>query len=46
MLERHNDLEFKLEGVRWNVAVPDDVVFDVELELGDDENQLEIEIKW
>jgi amphi-Trp domain-containing protein len=46
MLERHNGLEFEREGLRYDVAVPDQVVLDVELELGDDENELEIEISW
>ena len=45
-LERHNDVEFTLEGVRYTIDVPRDVVFEVELELGDDGNELELEIKW
>jgi amphi-Trp domain-containing protein len=46
MLERHNGLEFEREGLRYEVVVPDQVVLDVELELGDDGNELEIEISW
>ena len=45
-LERHNDLEFNLEGIRYTVDVPDQVTLEVELELGDGGNELEIEIKW
>lgn len=45
-LERHNDLEFTLDGIRYTIDVPDEVEFDVELELGDDGNELELEIKW
>lgn len=46
MLDRHNDLEFTIDGLRYTVDVPAEVVFDVELELGDDGNEFEIEIKW
>lgn len=45
-LERHNDLEFNREGLRFTVDVPRDVNFEVELEIGDDGNELEIEISW
>ncbi len=45
-LERHNDLEFDLDGIRYTVDVPDTVTFEVELELGADGNELELEIKW
>ncbi|MGB3735031.1 MAG: amphi-Trp domain-containing protein [Ilumatobacter sp.] len=45
-LERHNDVEFTLEGVRYSIDVPSEVAFEVELELGDDGNELELEIKW
>ena len=46
MLERHNGVEFEREGLRYDVAVPDQVVLEIELELGDDGNELEIEISW
>lgn len=45
-LERHNDLEFELEGIRYTVDVPDTVTFEVEFEIGDDGAELELEIKW
>lgn len=46
MLERHNDLEFTRDGVRFTVDVPDQVGLEIELEIGDDGNELEIEITW
>ena len=45
-LERHNDVEFDLDGIRYTVDVPSEVTFEVELELGDEGNELELEIKW
>lgn len=45
-LERHNDVEFTLDGIRYTVDVPNEVTFEVELELGEDGNELELEIKW
>lgn len=45
-LERHNDVEFTLEGIRYTVDVPDQVTFEVEFEVGEDGNELELEIKW
>lgn len=45
-LERHNDLEFKLDGIRYTVDVPNEVSFEVELELGADGNEFEMELKW
>lgn len=45
MLERHNQLEFSREGLRFTVDVADEVTVEFELEVGD-ENELEIEIRW
>lgn len=45
-LSRHNDIEFKREGLRYNVKVPDEVTLETELEIGDDGTKLEIEISW
>jgi amphi-Trp domain-containing protein len=45
-LERHNDVEFVRDGLRYTVDVADEVKFEVELEVGDDGNELEIEISW
>ena len=45
-LERHNEVEFVREGLRMRIEVPNQVEMEVELELGDDENGLEIELTW
>jgi amphi-Trp domain-containing protein len=44
-LSRHNQVAFSREGVRYSVAVPDQVDLKVEIELGD-ENEIEVEISW
>ena len=44
MLESHNDLEFERQGMRFSVHVPDEVK--LELELGTDEREFEIELTW
>jgi amphi-Trp domain-containing protein len=46
MLARHNDIEFERGGMRFNVHVPDEVNLKIELEIGDDERELEIELTW
>ncbi|MFN3258602.1 MAG: amphi-Trp domain-containing protein [Ilumatobacter sp.] len=45
-LERHNELEFTREGLRYTVDVADQVTVEIELEIGADGNELEIEITW
>lgn len=45
-LARHNEVGFVQEGVRYRVKVPDEVVVEVELEVGDDGSSLEVEIHW
>lgn len=45
-LERHNQLEFTRDGRRYTVDVASNVRFEVELEVGDDGSELEIEIHW
>jgi len=45
-LERHNDVEFTRDGQRYTVDVADQVEFEVELDIGADGNELEIEISW
>ena len=45
-LERHNELEFTREGLRYTVDVADQVTVEIELEIGADGNELEIEISW
>ena len=46
MLSRHNDLEFTRGGMRFTVPVPDEVELKVELEVGSDTRELEIELTW
>jgi amphi-Trp domain-containing protein len=46
MLARHNDLEFSRGGAHFTVHVPDQVQLKVELEVGTDERELEIELTW
>ena len=45
-LARHNDVEFVKDGLRYTVDVADEVKFEIELEIGEDGNELEIEISW
>jgi amphi-Trp domain-containing protein len=44
-LSRHNEVAFSRDGVRYAVAVPDQVTLKVEVELGD-ENEIEVELTW
>ena len=46
MLARHNDIEFERGGMRFKVHVPDEIELKLELEIGDDERELEIELTW
>ena len=46
MLARHNDIEFERGGMRFVVHVPDEVHLKLELELGTEERELEIELTW
>ena len=45
-LARHNEVEFMRDGLRFRVAVPDELEFEVELEVDDDGTKLEIELSW
>jgi amphi-Trp domain-containing protein len=45
-LARHNEVEFERGGLRFKVHVPDEVDFKLEIEVGDDERELEVELKW
>jgi len=44
-LARHNQVEFDRDGIRYSVAVPDEVELKVEIEVGD-ESEIEIELSW
>jgi amphi-Trp domain-containing protein len=45
-LSRHNEVAFSRDGVRYAIDVPDDVTLKVEIEMGDDETEIEIELTW
>ena len=46
MLAKQNDVEFERDGLRFTVHVPDEVNLKVELEIGTEESELEIELTW
>jgi amphi-Trp domain-containing protein len=46
MLARHTDVEFDRGGLHFKVSVPDEVEFKLEIEIGDDEREIEIELTW
>ena len=45
-LARHNEVEFERGGLCFKVHVPDEVDFKLEIEIGEDERELEVEITW
>ena len=45
-LARNNQLQFRQEGMKYTVRVPGQVTMEVEVEIGDDESKLEIELTW
>lgn len=45
-LARHNAVEFQRGDHRITVHIPDEVDLKIEVELGDDGNELEIELTW
>jgi amphi-Trp domain-containing protein len=45
-LARNNAVEFERDGRRITVEVPDEVTLKIEVELGDEERELEIELTW
>jgi amphi-Trp domain-containing protein len=45
-LARNNNVEFERDGRRVTVRVPDEVDLKIEVEIGDDGNELEIELSW
>ena len=46
VLARNNEVEFERDGRRITVHVPDEVNMKIEVEIGDDERELEIELTW
>jgi amphi-Trp domain-containing protein len=45
-LSRHNQVAFSRDGRRYTVDVPDEVEFSLEVEIGDDGSEIEVEIEW
>lgn len=45
-LSRHNQIEFSRGGVRYTAKVPDEVELEVEIEIGHEGSEIEIEISW
>src|SRR5215207_8132819 len=45
-LSRHNEVPFSREGMKYRVAVPDEVTFSLEVEVGDEKSEIEVEIEW
>jgi amphi-Trp domain-containing protein len=45
-LSRHNQVEFVREGLRYSVRVPDEIELKLEIEIGGDGSEIEIEISW
>ena len=46
VLARNNEIVFERDGRRITVHVPDEVDLKIEVEIGDDERELEIELTW
>ena len=44
-LARHNEISFVRDGRQFTVAVPDEIAFKLEVEVGE-ESELEIELTW
>jgi amphi-Trp domain-containing protein len=45
-LARNNEVEFERGGLRFKVHMTDEIDFKLEIEIGDEERELEIELKW
>ncbi len=45
-LARHNGVDFKKDGVKVNIRVPDEVTVEFEVEIESDESSIEVEISW
>lgn len=45
-LARHNQFAFRKEGMKYSIAVPDEVELQVEVEVDGDECEIEVEISW
>ena len=45
-LSRQNEVSFLREGTRYTVKVPDEVTFSLEIEVGEEGSEIEVELKW
>ncbi len=45
-LASNNEVEFERGDLRFTVHVPDDVDFKLEIEVGNDKREIEIELTW
>ncbi len=45
-LASNNEVEFERGDLRFTVRVPDEVNFKLEIEVGDEEREIEIELTW
>ncbi len=45
-LARNNEVPFERDGVRYTLKVPNEVTYSLEIEVGEDGSEVEIEIKW
>lgn len=45
-LSRHNEISFAREGRSYSVKVPDELSYSLEIEVGDDGSEIEIELSW
>ena len=45
-LARHNEISFVRDGMRYTVDVPDEVRMKLEIEVGDEGSEIEVELSW
>ena len=45
-LERHNQIEFEQGAIKHTVKVPKEVTLSLEIEVGDEGGEIEVEITW
>ncbi len=45
-LSRQNEVSFTRDGTRYTVHVPDEIMFKLEIEVGDERSEIEIELQW
>ncbi len=45
-LARHNEVRFVRNGLRHSVKVPNEITYSLEIEVGEEGSEIEIELKW